>query len=184
VKKSIFSVRPICQLEKITPGWVLSDCQCLRIHFLSKRNLSKSAKSIFSHPPAPGFLHESPCPRNFPQCMAIYSVSCASTRGLVAPLKWPLERFRNYCGLIKVTRSSFPWEKTTKGDVAPPDFLRAALTGGIVCGLSSRKAACSSVAPPNSTGNPGSVYINCETTVTRECPNPAISGRPDHISAT
>jgi len=29
-----------------------------------------------------------------------------------------LERFRNYCGLIKVVRSGFPWEKTTKGDVA------------------------------------------------------------------
>jgi hypothetical protein len=39
--------------------------------------------------------------------------------------EWPrsvqflrLERFRNYCGLIKVARSGFPWEKTTKGDVA------------------------------------------------------------------
>jgi CubicO group peptidase (beta-lactamase class C family) len=29
-----------------------------------------------------------------------------------------LKRFRNYCGLIKVARSGFPWEKTTKGDVA------------------------------------------------------------------
>jgi CheY-like chemotaxis protein len=29
-----------------------------------------------------------------------------------------LERFRNYCGLIKFARSGFPWEKTTKGDVA------------------------------------------------------------------
>src|SRR5271170_3893247 len=29
-----------------------------------------------------------------------------------------LERFRNYCGLIKVARTGFPWEKTTKGDVA------------------------------------------------------------------
>jgi hypothetical protein len=29
-----------------------------------------------------------------------------------------LERFRNYCGLIKVARSGFPWEKTTKGDGA------------------------------------------------------------------
>jgi hypothetical protein len=26
-----------------------------------------------------------------------------------------------------------------------------------------RKAACSSMAPPSSTGNPGSVYTNCET---------------------
>jgi hypothetical protein len=29
-----------------------------------------------------------------------------------------LERFRNYCGLKNVVRSGFPWEKTTKGDVA------------------------------------------------------------------
>jgi hypothetical protein len=29
--------------------------------------------------------------------------------------------------------------------------------------LSSRKAACSSVAPQSSTGNPGLVYTNCET---------------------
>jgi hypothetical protein len=89
------------------------------------------------------------------------------------PLKAPIElsninvfkRFRNYCGLIKVARSGFPWEKTTKGDMAPPDFLRAALTEGNDVRLSSRKAACSSRAPPSSTGNPGSVYTNCETAV-------------------
>jgi hypothetical protein len=28
------------------------------------------------------------------------------------------KRFRNYCGPIKVARSGFPWEKTTKGYVA------------------------------------------------------------------
>ena len=28
------------------------------------------------------------------------------------------KRFRNYGGLIRVARSGFPWEKTTKGDVA------------------------------------------------------------------
>jgi hypothetical protein len=76
-----------------------------------------------------------------------------------------LKRFRNYCGPIKVARSGFLWEKTTKGDVAPPDFLRAALTEGNHVRLSSRKAACSSMAPPSSTGNPGSVYTNCETAV-------------------
>jgi hypothetical protein len=27
------------------------------------------------------------------------------------------KRFRNYCGLIKIAGSGFPWEKTTKGDV-------------------------------------------------------------------
>ena len=70
------------------------------------------------------------------------------------PLKAPIElsninvfkRFRNYCGLIKVARSGFPWEKTTKGDVAPPEFLRAALTEGNDVRLSSRKAACIFVA--------------------------------------
>jgi hypothetical protein len=39
-----------------------------------------------------------------------------------------LKRFRNYCGLINIAGSSYPWEKTTKSDVAPPDFLRAPLT--------------------------------------------------------
>ena len=29
-----------------------------------------------------------------------------------------LEQFRNYCGLIKIARSGFPWEKTTKRPVA------------------------------------------------------------------
>ena len=29
-----------------------------------------------------------------------------------------LKRFRNYCGLIKIVRSGFPWEKTTKGSLA------------------------------------------------------------------
>ena|ERR1700677_4215290 len=53
--------------------------------------------------------------------------------------------------------------ETTKSDVAPPDFLHAALTEGDAVRLSSRKAACSSMAPPGSTGNPGSVYSHCET---------------------
>jgi hypothetical protein len=58
---------------------------------------------------------------------------------------------------------------------ALPDFLQeirvsriscsAALTEGNDVRLSSRKAACSSMAPPSSTGNPGSVYTNCETAV-------------------
>ena len=29
-----------------------------------------------------------------------------------------LERFSNYCGLIKIARSGFPWEKTTRRAVA------------------------------------------------------------------
>jgi hypothetical protein len=47
-----------------------------------------------------------------------------------------------------------------------PDFLRAALTEGNDVRLSSRKAACSSMAPTSCTGNPGSVYTNCETAIT------------------
>jgi hypothetical protein len=27
-------------------------------------------------------------------------------------------RFRNYCGLIKIARRGFPWEKTTKKSLA------------------------------------------------------------------
>ena len=49
--------------------------------------------------------------------------------------------------------------------MAPLDFLRAALIEGNDVRLSSRKAACSSRASPSSTGNPGSVYTNCETAV-------------------
>jgi hypothetical protein len=74
-----------------------------------------------------------------------------------------LKRFRNYCGLTKIAWSGFPWEKTTKRSSAFPDFLYAALTGGNDVRLSLRKAACSSMAPPSFTGNPGSVYANCET---------------------
>jgi hypothetical protein len=29
-----------------------------------------------------------------------------------------LERFRNYCGLIKIARCGFPWQKTTKRALA------------------------------------------------------------------
>ncbi len=32
--------------------------------------------------------------------------------------KTVLKRFRNYCGLINLARGGFPWEKTTKGEVA------------------------------------------------------------------
>jgi hypothetical protein len=35
-----------------------------------------------------------------------------------------LKRFRNYCGLIKIARSGFPWGKTTKRPLAFPDFLQ------------------------------------------------------------
>jgi hypothetical protein len=43
--------------------------------------------------------------------------------------------------------------------------------------LSLRKAACSSMAPPSSTGNPGSVYTNCETALAVvELPRNGVSG--------
>ena len=32
--------------------------------------------------------------------------------------RWGLKQFRNYCGLKKVARCGFPWEKTTKRPVA------------------------------------------------------------------
>ena len=41
--------------------------------------------------------------------------------------------------------------------------LSAALIERSEVRLSSRKAACGSVAPQSSAGNPGSVYTNCET---------------------
>jgi hypothetical protein len=61
----------------------------------------------------------------------------------MTPQRTPRERFRNYCGLITFATSGFPWEKTTTGDVAPPDFLRAARAEGNDVQLSPRKAACS-----------------------------------------
>ena len=35
-----------------------------------------------------------------------------------------IEQFRKHCGLKKIARCGFPWEKTTKRPVASPDFLR------------------------------------------------------------
>jgi hypothetical protein len=75
---------------------------------------------------------------------------------MIPVLTWfPLKRFRNYCGLIKIARSGFPWETTMKAAVVFPDFLRAALTGGM----------CGSMAPPSLAGNPGSAHTNCEAAV-------------------
>ncbi len=45
----------------------------------------------------------------------------------------PLKQFRNYCGLIKIARSGFPWEKTTKRPVAPRISCDAALSRTIMC---------------------------------------------------
>ena len=63
----------------------------------------------------------------------------------------------------KIARCGFPWEKTTKRPVAPRISCGAALAENNYVRLSSRKVACSSAVPPTSTGNPGSVYTNCET---------------------
>jgi hypothetical protein len=49
-----------------------------------------------------------------------------------------LKRFRNYCGLIKVARSGFPWEKTTKGDVAPV-YTNYETAIGLSCGPDERR---------------------------------------------
>jgi hypothetical protein len=54
--------------------------------------------------------------------------------------------------------------------LAFPDLLRAALAEGNHVQLSLRKAACSSMAPPNSTGNPASVYTNWKTAIAFDDP--------------
>src|ERR1700678_4081904 len=74
-----------------------------------------------------------------------------------------LEQFRNYCGLIKIARCGFLWEKTTKRPISSRISCIATLAEDNDVRLSLRKVACSSVAPTTSTGNPGSVYTNCET---------------------
>jgi hypothetical protein len=74
-----------------------------------------------------------------------------------------LQHFRNYCAATKVARRGCPWEKTTKRPVAPRIACGAALAENDYVRLSSRKVACSSSVPPTSTGNPGSICINCET---------------------
>jgi hypothetical protein len=76
---------------------------------------------------------------------------------------------RDYCGRIRVARSGFPGEKTPNGDVAPQISCAALyLTDGNHVRLSTRRGACSSMAPPSYTGNPGSIYANCEAALARE----------------
>jgi hypothetical protein len=62
-----------------------------------------------------------------------------------------------------MARCGFPWEKTTKRPIASRISCSAALAESNYVRLSSQKVACSSVFPPTSTGNPGSVSTNCET---------------------
>jgi hypothetical protein len=54
-------------------------------------------------------------------------------------------------------------ENHQKGQSLPRISCSAALVERSDVRLSSRKAACSSMTPQSSTGNPGSVYTNCET---------------------
>jgi hypothetical protein len=68
----------------------------------------------------------------------------------------------------------FSLEENHKDPVAFPDFLHVALTEGNDVRLSLRKAASSSMAPTSSTGNPGSVYTNCETALARHLANCAL----------
>jgi hypothetical protein len=57
----------------------------------------------------------------------------------------------------------FLGRKPRKGPIAPRISCSAALAGNHYVRLSSKKVACGSVVPPTSTGNPGSIYTNCET---------------------
>jgi hypothetical protein len=41
-----------------------------------------------------------------------------ANRGVLISQPYGLEQFRNYCGLIKIARCGFPWEKTTKRPIA------------------------------------------------------------------
>jgi hypothetical protein len=56
-----------------------------------------------------------------------------------------LKQFRNYCGLIRIARCGFPWEKTTKMPTASRISCIAALAENNYVRLSSQKVACSSV---------------------------------------
>ena len=55
-----------------------------------------------------------------------------------------LEQFRKYCGLKKIARCGFPWEKTTEKACRSRISCGAALAENNEVRLSSRKVACSS----------------------------------------
>jgi hypothetical protein len=74
-----------------------------------------------------------------------------------------VERFHSYDGLLEIARRGFLWRKTTKKSFASRISCRAAPAEGNDVRLSSGKAACSSVAPPSSTGIRGSIHTYCET---------------------
>jgi len=60
----------------------------------------------------------------------------------------PLKRFRNYCGLMKVARSGFPWEKTTKGDVASVNTNCETAIALLLLGVLTGVAGCRPRHPP------------------------------------
>jgi hypothetical protein len=79
------------------------------------------------------------------------------------------------CGFLYGKPHAVRWHQTSSaGNPGFPDFLHAALTEGNDVRLSLRKAASSSMAPTSSTGNPGSVYTNCETALARHLANCAL----------
>jgi len=70
------------------------------------------------------------------------------------------------CGFLRGKPHAVRWHHQAPQEIRVSRIsCSAALTEGNDVRLSSRKAACSSMAPPSSTGNPGSVYTNCETAV-------------------
>jgi hypothetical protein len=95
------------------------------------------------------------------RCGVLQVVKTAQSRGRTE--RTLFKAFRDYRGPIKFARCGFPWEKTTSRPVASRISCSAALAENNDVRLSSRKVACSSVVPTTSTGNPGSVYTDCET---------------------
>jgi hypothetical protein len=89
---------------------------------------------------------------------------------------YTLEQFRNCCGLKKIARCGFPWEKTTKRPVAARISCSGALVERSDVRLSLGKAACSAVASQSSTGNPGSVYTHCETAPSKNLLSSTMAG--------
>src|SRR5665213_3181648 len=82
-------------------------------------------------------------------------------------LGYRIERFRNDCGLIKIAKCGFPWEKTTKRTFATRISCSAPLAESNDVRLSSRKAACSPWSHLAPQEIRGSVYTHCETPLGR-----------------
>src|SRR5271170_5060563 len=68
------------------------------------------------------------------------------------------------CGFLRGKPHAVRWPHKAPQEIRVPRIsCSAALVERSDVRLSSRKAACSSVAPQSPTGNPGSVCSNCET---------------------